>query len=547
MDSPSTNPDVFPAPQTSMATSSSWWDYLTWAKSSADPQHVEHKDTATTDACDSVDPQPTTSSSPLPSISNPETSSHTGTVDPTAPAVTIFPEAKPGLTQSDGKAPDMAGPNTATGAGTAKEAAALPATTPSTDPEAHVRQQEAESTAPPRPWYDPWAWYASPPSSQDAIQGGSDQVVVDDHMGTRTAAERNGKGDENLNGLVNGGPSLLLGNGEVNGDAAVDAAGVRPRPRGESEENPDGRTSKDGEREEANPVEASIITHRTGWASFFMSRSLIVKTITSGGEAKRDENGMEVMDIDDEEGEKDGQSGDVTSRGRDDTAPKVGPRAIPSKNKDLGPIQATPASSPGSAASIKAANGVAVKIAAPQEAVKKETTGADKQLPNQKKSVTSRVAKSESPGPSTKSGTRTPRPRTPPPPNLVLPTWTDTFYTAPRSVVPPPMTKFAKTMKFVSGVLFAQDQEGATGGTVRGKGKGKENDYLHFGQKLPRAWDVTKDNLDPDVLRGCRRVVVIGIHGWFPGEFYSCMKARVWIDFMENRCYNEDCHRGGEP
>lgn len=24
--------------------------------------------------------------------------------------------------------------------------------------------------------------------------------------------------------------------------------------------------------------------------------------------------------------------------------------------------------------------------------------------------------------------------------------------------------------------------------------------------------------LDPDVLRGCKRVVVIGVHGWFPGE-----------------------------
>ena len=515
MVSPSAHPDIFPVPQeASMATSSSWWDYLTWAKPSVVPQHVEPKDTVITDACDAADPQRSTnmatSSGSPPSTFNPETSSHAGAVDPNAPAVAIFPEAKRGITESSG-------------AGSAKEAAALP---PSADPDPHAQQEavvlgQAESMAPPLSWYNPWAWYASPPSSQDALpEGGSSRsqpAVVDEHTevetGTGTTAQGNGKDNGNLNGLVNVGPPQLPENGGV---AAGDRAEVQPRPRGEFEETPAGRTSKDGEREVVNPVEASIITHRTGWASFFTSRSLIVKTITSGNEVKRDENGMEVMDIDDEEGEKDGQDGDVTRRGRDET---VGPRAIPPKNKDLGPMQATPASSP--------ANGTAVKAAAPSEAVKKETTGADKQLPNQKKSATSTVAKSESPGPSSRSGTRTPRPRTPPPPNLVLPTWTDTFYTAPRSVVPPPMSTFAKTMKFVNHVLFAQDQESAMGGTVRGKGKSKETDHLHFGKKLPRAWDVTRDSLDPDVLRGCRRVVVIGIHGWFPGEFYSCTTARV--------------------
>ena len=525
-----------------MATSSSWWDYLIGAKSSTDPQHVEPKDTTITDACDSADPQrqgmspcsmtATTSSGSPPDTSNPETSSHAGAVDPTTPAVTNFPEATRGITESGSKASATSRPNTATSAGTAKEAAVLPAIIPSADPDPRVQQEavvlgQPEPTAPLRTWYNPWAWYASPLSSQDALsEGGNSRsklAAVDEHRETVTAAEENGKGNENL---ANDGASLLPGNGEANGDAAGDRAKVRPRPRGEFEETPDGLTSKDGEGEGVNPVEASIFTHKTGWASFFTSRSLIVKTITSGGEVKRDENGMEVMDIDDEEGEKDDQGRNITGRGRndrrDDTVAKVGPRVIPSKNKDLGSMQATPASSPASAASIKATNGTAVKVVVPSEAVKKETTGADKQLPNQKKSVTSKVAKSESPGPSSKS-----RPRTPLQPNLVLPTWTDMLYTAPRNVVPPPMTTFAKTMKFVSGVLFAQDQEGAMGGTVRGKGKGKESDYLHFGKKLPRAWDVMKDNLDPDVLRGCRRVVVIGIHGWFPGGFYSCTKARV--------------------
>lgn len=32
--------------------------------------------------------------------------------------------------------------------------------------------------------------------------------------------------------------------------------------------------------------------------------------------------------------------------------------------------------------------------------------------------------------------------------------------------------------------------------------------------------------LDKDVLRGCKRVVVIGVHGWFPG-----MLIAFWMHF----------------
>ena len=136
---------------------------------------------------------------------------------------------------------------------------------------------------------------------------------------------------------------------------------------------------------------------------------------------------------------------------------------------------------------------------------------------------------------------------------MVLPGWQETFHTAPRDVVPPPAeTAFSRAMGFVSGVLFASAGEdagvGAGGGRNRGgkgKVKGLEREWVHFGKELPRAWDVVEGRvgaqeesgkgkgkgggigvgvgvgIDPDVLRGCKRVVVIGIHGWFPGTFLS--------------------------
>lgn len=71
-------------------------------------------------------------------------------------------------------------------------------------------------------------------------------------------------------------------------------------------------------------------------------------------------------------------------------------------------------------------------------------------------------------------------------------------------------------MKFVSGVLFAADKPEARD-VRKSKGKAREQEFLHFGKELPKAWDVVQDILDPDALLGCRRVIVIGIHGWFPG------------------------------
>jgi hypothetical protein len=165
----------------------------------------------------------------------------------------------------------------------------------------------------------------------------------------------------------------------------------------------------------------------------------------------------------------------------------------------------------------------------------------------------------------------------PPPPNLVLPTWQHTLHIAPRNVVPVNVKPqrflddqgvggklLGKTMRFVSGVLFSRDaQDGSSGpgGQVKGKEremsrddgierqvtKWEEERFKAYGKELPKAWQILEGNFSTtskgspvgagtsgmgeggaqneglpshemkDVLRGCKRVVVIGIHGWFPG------------------------------
>ncbi|KAG1800582.1 hypothetical protein EV424DRAFT_1474831 [Suillus variegatus] len=117
-----------------------------------------------------------------------------------------------------------------------------------------------------------------------------------------------------------------------------------------------------------------------------------------------------------------------------------------------------------------------------------------------------------SPTPSKKSGVKTP---TISPPNLVLPTWDDTFHTHPRAHVPPePPSALSKTFQYVSEVLFARDE---TASHKKGKGKSAERPLEPYEKALPRSWDVITGQKQQDVLRGCQRAVVIGVHGWFPG------------------------------
>lgn len=248
-------------------------------------------------------------------------------------------------------------------------------------------------------------------------------------------------------------------------------------------------------QEQINPIESTIFSNTSGWASFFSSKSIIVRRITDG-DKDIDGNGMEVMDIDDDER----KSPMATS-----TSAFVAASAHDGKPKDHGKQGAKKAKS----SELKTAEPEADKSKVDQtrtptvpltnpDAVKREPAMATK--------------RKTSPAPSTTSGGKSPgSPRNP---NLVLPTWAHTFHTPPRSMLPSsPGSVISKTLNFVSGVLFQRERD------IRRKGKGKEKqkEFAYFGQGLPRAFDVLREPLKPDVLGGCDKAVIIGVHGWFPG------------------------------
>ena len=148
-------------------------------------------------------------------------------------------------------------------------------------------------------------------------------------------------------------------------------------------------------------------------------------------------------------------------------------------------------------------------------------------------------------------------------------------------------------MRFVSGVLFPRDaRDGSPQSEKQIKGKEREMDrnrdidfkkwkeemFKEFGKELPKSWQIVEAGLDADatpttpisnipifglgstkkgdlpssnkrsqigvgsggidethssgmkdVLRGCKRVVVIGIHGWFPGAFSIRFLSSKWV------------------
>ncbi|KAH9976895.1 hypothetical protein BGW80DRAFT_885850 [Lactifluus volemus] len=231
--------------------------------------------------------------------------------------------------------------------------------------------------------------------------------------------------------------------------------------------------------EPANPIQSSITTNISGWASFLGSRSLLTKRIADS--EHREEDAMEVMDIDDVDEECNGIA---------TTSETQSGKGVPARDSQ----RATPAPprSPSPLSNSKAA----------------KTDRKPDDLKGTKRT-------SVSPAPSRGSGRASPH--VPSAPNLVLPTWDDTFCVPPRSTELRGSTDstLAKTVRFVSSMLFANDDSTATG---KAKARSRDDDdFVDFGRELPRVWDTIGEKLDDDVLRGCKRVVIIGIHGWFPG------------------------------
>ncbi|KJA24769.1 hypothetical protein HYPSUDRAFT_38427 [Hypholoma sublateritium FD-334 SS-4] len=353
--------------------------------------------------------------------------------------------------------------------------------------------------------------------------------------------------------------------------------------------------------------ETTITTSLSNWAAYFTARSRVKmlggRTIEPS-EVIRDSNGMEVMEVDFEDDTA------PDARGRTDSAgAPTGNRLLMDRSRSTSraPRQGSPA--PGGAA--------------PNARV---TTTTSSTLTTATMSSTTTTTSAPPSRPSSPAPAYPKKPpAAPAPPNLVLPTWADTFFVAPRSVLPPRApspptppppdtpkmahedTVLSKTLKLVGSVLFATGApapsappspsspsspssrrhphhttrpsrlarvaSASSGVTVQvdsdeSEGEGldvlerhRQAAFRAWGQELPKAWRVLQEgaieeggsssaSVDArprkirrrgswgsshggperiyadageeaggmhDVLRGCRRVVVIGIHGWFPG------------------------------
>jgi hypothetical protein len=76
---------------------------------------------------------------------------------------------------------------------------------------------------------------------------------------------------------------------------------------------------------------------------------------------------------------------------------------------------------------------------------------------------------------------------------------------------------FMKMARDVIGTLLTKENSTSMERDTRTARSRNEQQFAEFGRGLPHIWDDIGERIDGDTLQGCKRVVVIGIHGWFPG------------------------------
>ncbi|EIW57049.1 uncharacterized protein TRAVEDRAFT_151682 [Trametes versicolor FP-101664 SS1] len=463
----------------------SWWDYVGWGGANSE-DHVKTSEDSkeTVDSQDSVQtesgPSAAVDSSAV-RLPDASTTVEVSAAPPADASAAISENATP-PTRTDTAAAPQAG-----------QTAAKPSSVFSSD-----TVKSHGST-----WYSPWAWYGTSPTTALSPQGEpgnvADQPSADSEESPKTESE-----------LVK---EEALAREQREAEAASSAESTKPSPPESSagEATPKGVLAAPNS---LNPVESSIANNRSGWMSFLMSKTLTVKSVTNESHDEQAD-GMEVMEIDD--------------------APQTS-AAIPIPT-------ANDVQSAGAASSMKSSLGVSSPIPSPtpKSPLGKSPTGPppkereprkpDPAAPlteneSIKRDTTKGAARAPSPTPSKASGTTSPNGAAPPPPNFVLPTWEDTFHSPPRSYVPPrsqgAKSKLTGALSFVAGALFSKDDSAP--GKSRGKGKGKEREppapapeFVRFGRELPKAFDILGEQLNPYMLNGGCRVVVIGVAGWSPG------------------------------
>lgn len=348
-------------------------------------------------------------------------------------------------------------------------------------------------------WYSPWSWY-------EWYSAPAPVKTPEEPNAAKTAAEL------------------------IKEEALSRATATEPQPTLFSEQPSDPSSSQaptltpGKPPEAANPILSSFAANPSGWTSFFSSRSrsLTTKAVTEAGE-RSDRESMEVMDIDDFD------EGSVSEAKESHVKPSqtVGDGKAAIKNAKE--MDGLPKSSDSA-------------VHAPLTTVEDVRR---KAVSNQSET------RSSSPTPSKKSAKSVPASPAPRPANLVLPTFEDTFFTPPRSQ-PPPKSRssassaFRKTMGFVSSVLFAREEDESSG-KRKGKQKERHPDLELFGKELPRAWKVLGDVPEHCAFSECKKVVVIGVHGWFPGMILICYKSisNLTEQLIYHRlCYADSTWRG---
>ncbi|KAJ2918774.1 hypothetical protein MD484_g1593, partial [Candolleomyces efflorescens] len=378
-------------------------------------------------------------------------------------------------------------------------------------------------------WYTPWGWYygsstttTTSSETRHLENGQATTSTTMETITTITAVEgSDSQGERVVEAAVEGVVSSMKDGDVVQVESGSNVDNKTEQDRGKEQQVDDKSDPSSGEdpatttasanaqNEPVNPIEDSFKANRSGWASFFNSQSLLVKAIgyrsttptLEHRPVKRDENGMEIMDIDDDSDAEDAPS-EAETEGRESRS--LGPKLL------TFPAQSTtgegstsrksspqPAKKEEPAAPLTDDQDLKRKVAQslPSEKRSKSTSGTSTPQPPPSPSSTgsappvSTIGTKALPPPAEKSKSAPVTPKrgaSPAPsttkksnstssaPNLVLPTWADTFNAPPRSVVlkrpaatPPGSPEeihdtgvgsrlFGKTMKFVSGVLFSK-------------------------------------------------------------------------------------------
>lgn len=404
-------------------------------------------------------------------------------------------------------------------------------------------------------WYNPVGWYSwynpTPQTvSTTMVPPGTGEVDEEKSGGEDVISEAKDVTDD----------TNLLGRTEQMDDTPIVHPIVAPIPSPARMELP-------------NPIAATLTMNKLGWAAFFAqsSRTFMVRRITENGEpgsttsrgiegvpsAGSSNDEMEVMEVD--LGDAGSESEDlVIQSSNKEGSVAAPPRKLASKNNAKEKLHPPPPLTGSESIKRKVAN----------SSVPTKTPRADSPTPSLTPSTIKQTASKGATGKPT-----TPRSATPSSaqrtgvPNLVLPTFADTFHALPRSrpvkrIEEPVTTEvppLQRTIGYVSSVLFSRpDMEHAgsreigSSSTKSGFAKGKQKQVMshadimeeqmqEFGKELPRALGSVETNYVNESIGQYRRVVIIGVHGWFPGATIRTVLGEVSYSHFMFHLRKSDC------